>query len=190
MAEFLAISNSLQRIAGFFLTSSSIYPRCFAHPSYPIDSLLTVYLGRCAVPVRPVILSGRIVSKVHSSALDGPTKVQFTPFLSYLWADSWSKSFSLIVMASRRSRTQPINRPHDNCNLPPTMNSTAQTAKSTTAQPQAAVQMNVMSPAAADKQVPCEHQTKASRIRGGGAGKDCFIGLFACFLCFECCEVP
>ncbi|KAJ7601243.1 hypothetical protein C8J56DRAFT_912579 [Mycena floridula] len=86
-------------------------------------------------------------------------------------------------MASRRSKTQPINRPYDdikssrllhqNCNLPPTMNSTAQTAKSTTAQPQAAVQMNVMSPAAAaaDKQVPCEHQTKASRIRGGGAGK-------------------
>ncbi|TFY55398.1 hypothetical protein EVJ58_g8275 [Rhodofomes roseus] len=29
-------------------------------------------------------------------------------------------------------------------------------------------------------------------LRGGGAGKDCFIGAFECFICFEgckdCCE--
>ncbi|KAK2465418.1 hypothetical protein APHAL10511_002772 [Amanita phalloides] len=52
-------------------------------------------------------------------------------------------------------------------------------AKSTVQQPVAAMQMSV-APAKTDK--------KASRIRGGGAGKDCFLGLVGCFFCFECCE--
>ncbi|KAF9565777.1 hypothetical protein CPC08DRAFT_158976 [Agrocybe pediades] len=46
-------------------------------------------------------------------------------------------------------------------------------------------------PGAAESQqhAQCEHkQQKASRLRGGGAGKDCFLGLIGCFLCFECCE--
>jgi hypothetical protein len=30
----------------------------------------------------------------------------------------------------------------------------------------------------------CENKGKAQRLRGGGAGKDCFIGLVGCFLCF------
>ncbi|KJA23214.1 hypothetical protein HYPSUDRAFT_40010 [Hypholoma sublateritium FD-334 SS-4] len=30
---------------------------------------------------------------------------------------------------------------------------------------------------------------KASRLRGGGCGKDCFLCCVGCFLCFECCEV-
>ncbi|KAJ3575929.1 hypothetical protein NP233_g771 [Leucocoprinus birnbaumii] len=38
----------------------------------------------------------------------------------------------------------------------------------------------------------CEHKHKQgflSRLRGGGAAKDCFIGAIGCFLCCECCEV-
>ncbi|KAJ7133603.1 hypothetical protein C8R44DRAFT_25488 [Mycena epipterygia] len=69
-------------------------------------------------------------------------------------------------------------------------------AKATTSQPKA-TEMNVMNvattPAAKDgacKQgEQCEHEHKASRMRGGGAGKDCFLGMLGCFLCFECCEV-
>ncbi|PFH51242.1 hypothetical protein AMATHDRAFT_143113 [Amanita thiersii Skay4041] len=36
-------------------------------------------------------------------------------------------------------------------------------------------------------ELECEHQ-KASRVRGGGAAKDCFLGMIACFVCFECCK--
>lgn len=61
------------------------------------------------------------------------------------------------------------------------------TAKATTNQPQAAVQMSVVSPAPANKsQNHQEHHAK--RLRGGGAAKDCFIGALECFLCFECCK--
>ncbi|KAJ7364917.1 hypothetical protein DFH08DRAFT_950460 [Mycena albidolilacea] len=74
--------------------------------------------------------------------------------------------------------------------------SAAPTTKATTSQPQA-TEMNVMNvaakPAAKDgvacKQgEQCEHEHKASRMRGGGAGKDCLMGMLGCFLCFECCE--
>ncbi|TFK34738.1 hypothetical protein BDQ12DRAFT_689100 [Crucibulum laeve] len=64
-------------------------------------------------------------------------------------------------------------------------------AKATSSQPQAATEMNIMNATATaptGQQAHCEHQQKASRIRGGGAGKDCFMTLFGCFLCFECCE--
>jgi len=37
------------------------------------------------------------------------------------------------------------------------------------------------------EQGQCEHR-KAWRLRGAGAGKDCFLALFGCFLCSECCE--
>ncbi|KAI0064113.1 hypothetical protein BV25DRAFT_1782508, partial [Artomyces pyxidatus] len=60
------------------------------------------------------------------------------------------------------------------------------------AQPQAAVQMSVMNPAApvnSQQQAHQEHEHKAHRIRGGGAGRDCFLGLVECFICFECCKV-
>ncbi|EIM85936.1 uncharacterized protein STEHIDRAFT_168968 [Stereum hirsutum FP-91666 SS1] len=61
------------------------------------------------------------------------------------------------------------------------------------AQPQAAIQMNAMNPAAPANSQQAEHehhhQHKASRLRGGGAGRDCFLGLIECFLCFECCKV-
>ncbi|KAF8349550.1 hypothetical protein F5887DRAFT_500585 [Amanita rubescens] len=61
-------------------------------------------------------------------------------------------------------------------------------AKASFNQPQAAVQMSVMNaPPAKIPQGECQHK-KASRIRGGGAGKDCCLGLIGCFLCFECCE--
>ncbi|KAH8928700.1 hypothetical protein BT69DRAFT_1346379 [Atractiella rhizophila] len=33
-----------------------------------------------------------------------------------------------------------------------------------------------------------EDGKKVLRIRGGGAGKDCFMGLVECFICFECCR--
>ncbi|KAF8965129.1 hypothetical protein BDZ97DRAFT_1813789 [Flammula alnicola] len=64
------------------------------------------------------------------------------------------------------------------------------TAKTT--QPQAATEMKVMNVGEAAAQSPQQvhdhHHHKASRMRGGGAGKDCFLGLIGCFLCFECCE--
>ncbi|PPQ73154.1 hypothetical protein CVT26_014820 [Gymnopilus dilepis] len=63
-------------------------------------------------------------------------------------------------------------------------------AKATIDQPRASTEMKVMNASAAPSKqhVECEHKHKASRIRGGGAGKDCFMGLIGCFLCFECCE--
>ncbi|EDR12984.1 uncharacterized protein LACBIDRAFT_293010 [Laccaria bicolor S238N-H82] len=63
-------------------------------------------------------------------------------------------------------------------------------SKAMTNQPRASTEMKVMSVAegAVGKQAHCEHQHKASRLRGGSAGKDCFLGLVGCFLCFECCE--
>ncbi|KAG2146828.1 hypothetical protein DEU56DRAFT_978679 [Suillus clintonianus] len=62
------------------------------------------------------------------------------------------------------------------------------TAKATTNQPQAAIQMSVVNPAPANNnQNHQEHHAK--RLRGGGAAKDCFIGALECFLCFECCKV-
>ncbi|KAA1469700.1 hypothetical protein DENSPDRAFT_773991 [Dentipellis sp. KUC8613] len=59
----------------------------------------------------------------------------------------------------------------------------------TAAQPQGAVQMNVMNPAPVNSQ-QAAHEHKPQRLRGGGAGKDCFLGLVECFLCFGCpCEM-
>ncbi|KAG1798079.1 uncharacterized protein HD556DRAFT_1352698 [Suillus plorans] len=61
------------------------------------------------------------------------------------------------------------------------------TAKATTNQPQAAIQMNAVNPAPAkNSQSHQEHHAK--RLRGGGAAKDCFLGALECFLCFECCK--
>ncbi|ESK88017.1 hypothetical protein Moror_10822 [Moniliophthora roreri MCA 2997] len=68
----------------------------------------------------------------------------------------------------------------------------AQPAKAVSTQPQAGVEMNVISAQGSTNSSQtqhCEHhQHKVSRLRGGGAGKDCFLGLFGCFICFECCE--
>ncbi|KXN82425.1 hypothetical protein AN958_02575 [Leucoagaricus sp. SymC.cos] len=62
----------------------------------------------------------------------------------------------------------------------------------TSSQPRASTEMTTMNPPVAkqnqEEQHQCEHKHKASRLRGGGAAKDCFIGLIGCFLCFECCE--
>ncbi|KAF6747837.1 hypothetical protein DFP72DRAFT_1174690 [Ephemerocybe angulata] len=72
---------------------------------------------------------------------------------------------------------------------------------STTAQPEA-IQMSANKPAdgSVSKQIDpatgepasgekhSHNPLKAWRLRGGGAGKDCFLGLLGCFLCFECCE--
>ncbi|KAI0667625.1 hypothetical protein C8Q78DRAFT_314477 [Trametes maxima] len=65
-------------------------------------------------------------------------------------------------------------------------------AMTTSAQPQA-VQMNAMNPperqSAQAGDPECQHKRGlAARLRGGGAGRDCFIGLIECFLCFECCK--
>jgi len=55
-----------------------------------------------------------------------------------------------------------------------------------TAQPKAeAMKMETLAPQ--NEAQECSHN-KARRLRGGGAAKDCFIGLVGCFLCFECCE--
>ena len=46
-------------------------------------------------------------------------------------------------------------------------------------------------PQRAEQSAECQHH-KASRLRGGGAAKDCFLGALGCFICFEgckdCCE--
>ncbi|KAF8229645.1 hypothetical protein L208DRAFT_159034 [Tricholoma matsutake] len=54
-------------------------------------------------------------------------------------------------------------------------------------QPNPGVEMDAMK---ANKTSSCQHEEshKAHRIRGGGAAKDCFLGMLGCFLCFECCE--
>ncbi|KAF7299790.1 hypothetical protein HMN09_00985000 [Mycena chlorophos] len=65
----------------------------------------------------------------------------------------------------------------------------------TNAQPQAA-QMNVMAAPTTGKATTCQHtgecehqhKHKMSRLRGAGAGKDCFLGMIGCFLCCECFE--
>ncbi|KAF8876217.1 hypothetical protein CPB84DRAFT_1787640 [Gymnopilus junonius] len=33
-----------------------------------------------------------------------------------------------------------------------------------------------------------EHQEGPSRVRGGGAGRDCCMGILGAFICSECCE--
>ncbi|KAF8810210.1 hypothetical protein BYT27DRAFT_7161810 [Phlegmacium glaucopus] len=57
-------------------------------------------------------------------------------------------------------------------------------------QPKAAINMKVAKvsedSATRHQQGHCEHQ--ASRIRGGGAAKDCFLGAIGVFLCCEFCE--
>ncbi|KAF9067594.1 hypothetical protein BDP27DRAFT_905018 [Rhodocollybia butyracea] len=76
-------------------------------------------------------------------------------------------------------------------------NVSAATNMPMTAQPQAAQAMNTSNapstPSCQDvEHGACKHKhntgSLVSRIRGAGAGKDCFIGLIGCFLCFECCE--
>ncbi|KAF9262991.1 hypothetical protein L218DRAFT_866281 [Marasmius fiardii PR-910] len=65
-----------------------------------------------------------------------------------------------------------------------------------TAQPQAGIEMNVSGQQAkVNGGQQCEERNRrVSRLRGGGAGKDCFLGLIGCFLCFgtcnylECCD--
>ncbi|KAK0243882.1 hypothetical protein EDD85DRAFT_805891 [Armillaria nabsnona] len=71
-------------------------------------------------------------------------------------------------------------------NAPPTANAKVPTDS----QPQAAGGMNITNPPAQTQTQTheCEHKRQAMRLRGGGAGKDCFLGLIGCFLCFECCE--
>ncbi|KAF8221579.1 hypothetical protein L208DRAFT_672458 [Tricholoma matsutake] len=50
-------------------------------------------------------------------------------------------------------------------------------------QPNPGVEMDAMK---ANKTSSCQHEEshKAHRIRGGGAAKDCFLGMLGCFLCF------
>ncbi|EKM51854.1 uncharacterized protein PHACADRAFT_262235 [Phanerochaete carnosa HHB-10118-sp] len=61
-------------------------------------------------------------------------------------------------------------------------------AMTTSAQPQA-IQMSPMAAPARNSTQQHDHEHgKASRLRGGGAGKDCFLGAIECFLCFECCK--
>ncbi|KAF5364536.1 hypothetical protein D9757_011330 [Collybiopsis confluens] len=67
-----------------------------------------------------------------------------------------------------------------------------------TAQPQAAQNMSVTNaPSTRSCQDvehgACKHHKHAkgglvARLRGGGVGKDCFLGLIGCCLCLECCE--
>ncbi|KAI0070034.1 hypothetical protein K474DRAFT_1670472 [Panus rudis PR-1116 ss-1] len=64
-----------------------------------------------------------------------------------------------------------------------------QRVMTTSKQPEA-VQMNAMSPPsrASPQQTEEPKRGLAARLRGGGAGRDCFLGAIECFLCFECCK--
>ncbi|KAF8840777.1 hypothetical protein BDN67DRAFT_968085 [Paxillus ammoniavirescens] len=62
------------------------------------------------------------------------------------------------------------------------------TNKTTTNQPQAAMQMSVVNPAPGNNAQSHQEHNHAKRIRGGGVAKDCFLGALECFLCFECCK--
>ncbi|KAG5733751.1 hypothetical protein E4T56_gene14480, partial [Termitomyces sp. T112] len=57
-----------------------------------------------------------------------------------------------------------------------------------TTQPQAGnMKMTSMAPQNESVQEPGNHHHRhgpAQRLRGGGAGKDCFLGMIGCFLCF------
>lgn len=63
-------------------------------------------------------------------------------------------------------------------------------AMTTSTQPQA-VQMSLTNAPTRNNTQECL-RNKAHRMRGGGAGKDCFLGAIECFICFEgckdCCE--
>ncbi|KIJ17590.1 hypothetical protein PAXINDRAFT_72185 [Paxillus involutus ATCC 200175] len=64
------------------------------------------------------------------------------------------------------------------------------TNKTTTNQPQAAMQMSVVNPTPGNNAQNHQEHHHAKRIRGGGAAKDCFLGALECFLCFGCpCEM-
>ncbi|KIK59038.1 hypothetical protein GYMLUDRAFT_60294 [Collybiopsis luxurians FD-317 M1] len=65
------------------------------------------------------------------------------------------------------------------------------------AQPQAAQAMSVTNAPSTRSCQDVEHGAckhnhgkggLVSRLRGAGAGKDCFLGIIGCFLCCECCE--
>ncbi|KAH9979895.1 hypothetical protein BGW80DRAFT_466030 [Lactifluus volemus] len=56
-------------------------------------------------------------------------------------------------------------------------------SKPTSSQPQESIQMNASAAA------PVNSKQHAHRLRGGGAGRDCFLGLVEIFICFECCKV-
>ncbi|KAI0000278.1 hypothetical protein BJV77DRAFT_973092 [Russula vinacea] len=68
------------------------------------------------------------------------------------------------------------------------MEAQAQQTQPTASQPSKSIQMDAMNPATAVSKQH-EHQHKARRLRGGGAARDCFIGMIECFICFECCKV-
>ncbi|KAI0249035.1 hypothetical protein BJV78DRAFT_1378358 [Lactifluus subvellereus] len=34
-----------------------------------------------------------------------------------------------------------------------------------------------------------QQQHKTHRLRGGGAARNCFLGMVECFICYECCKV-
>ncbi|KIM55244.1 hypothetical protein SCLCIDRAFT_135060 [Scleroderma citrinum Foug A] len=64
------------------------------------------------------------------------------------------------------------------------------TNKATINQPQAAMEMSVTSPVAANNAQNDHEHHHAKRIRGGGAAKDIFLGAIECFICFGCpCEM-
>ncbi|KZT53946.1 hypothetical protein CALCODRAFT_485954 [Calocera cornea HHB12733] len=52
-------------------------------------------------------------------------------------------------------------------------------------QPQANGQQMTVAPV---EQKQEQKQSWVMRLRGGGAGRDCCMGLVECFLCFECCK--
>ncbi|KAK2465420.1 hypothetical protein APHAL10511_002774 [Amanita phalloides] len=55
------------------------------------------------------------------------------------------------------------------------------------AQPQTTVEMNTMNAPSGNLQ--CAHErNRTSRIRGGGAAKDCCMTVIGAFLCFESCK--
>ncbi|KAG6840237.1 hypothetical protein C0991_008021 [Blastosporella zonata] len=64
-------------------------------------------------------------------------------------------------------------------------NTIAAAKTAVTTQPKAeTMKMQTMTPENVEAQEACTHKRGlAQRLRGGGAAKDCFLGLIGCFLC-------
>ncbi|KAN0118656.1 hypothetical protein V8E52_005079 [Russula decolorans] len=66
------------------------------------------------------------------------------------------------------------------------MEAQTKSAQNTSSQPGKSIQMDALNTASTVSSQH-EHQHKARRLRGGGAARECFIGLVGCFEGCECC---
>ncbi|KLO16777.1 hypothetical protein SCHPADRAFT_937638 [Schizopora paradoxa] len=69
------------------------------------------------------------------------------------------------------------------------MSSNADVSRAATSEQPAGIQMLATSAPAKASTQEQPQETRAMRIRGGGAAKDCFLAALDCFICFESCKV-